>query len=112
MFEINVLGFQDFANGRRLRKSAVMAETRQEPRNALWRRAEQIARWNQSETNQVSGEPKSRDLTKVKFQDGCVFLAACSKAFPSKFFLVRSTTGGTPMTRHNPFSGSNGTETD
>ena len=78
MFEINVLGFQDFANGRRLRKSAVMAETRQEPRNALWRRAEQIARWNQSETNQVSGEPKSRDLTKVKFQDGCVFLAACS----------------------------------
>ena len=55
-----------------------MAEPRQEPRNALWRRAEQITRWKQSETNQVSGEPKSRDQTKVKFQDGCVFLAACS----------------------------------
>ena len=53
-------------------------EDRQEPKNSLWRRAEQITRWNQSDTNKVSNEPKNRELTKVKFQDGCVFLAACS----------------------------------
>lgn len=51
-----------------------MADT--EPKNALWRRDEQLKRWAQSETNKESGAPK--DSTRVKFQDGCVFLAACS----------------------------------
>ena len=50
----------------------------QETRNALWRRDEQLSRWNQSETNTVSAEPKDTSKTLVKFQDGCVFLAACS----------------------------------
>ena len=49
-----------------------------EPKNALWRRDEQLKRWNQSETNKESGEPKHRDKVKVNFQDGCVFLAACA----------------------------------
>ncbi len=50
----------------------------QEPRNALWRREEQLRRWNLSETNKESSEPKDRNKVSVKFQDGCVFLAACS----------------------------------
>ncbi len=53
-------------------------EDGQEPRNALWRREEQLRRWNLSETNKESGECKHKDKTKVNFQDGCVFLAACS----------------------------------
>lgn len=50
----------------------------QETRNALWRREEQLRRWNLSDTNSESGNPKPRERTKVKFQDGCVFLAACA----------------------------------
>ena len=52
----------------------------QETRNALWRRDEQIKRWNLSETNNVSSEPRDVSKTCVKFQDGCVFLAACSSS--------------------------------
>ena len=54
-----------------------MAEL-QEPRNALWRREDQLRRWNLSETNKESAERKDRSKTKVQFQDGCVFLAACA----------------------------------
>ena len=50
----------------------------QEPKNALWRREEQLRRWDLSETNQESSKARSRDISKIKFQDGCVFLAACS----------------------------------
>ena len=55
--------------------AAVMAEPK-EQRSALWRRQEQLDRWNISDTNREPVEP--RPGTKVKFQDGCVFLAACS----------------------------------
>ena len=49
----------------------------QDTRNALWRRDEQLRRWNLSETFNESSERKNKD-SKIKFQDGCVFLAACS----------------------------------
>ncbi|CAL1539874.1 unnamed protein product [Lymnaea stagnalis] len=45
--------------------------------SALMRRHEQIKRWEGSDTNLEPISPK-RDRVKVKFQDGCVFLAACS----------------------------------
>lgn len=50
----------------------------QETKNALWRREEQLRRWEASETNSELPTTKNRDESKVKFQDGCVFLAACS----------------------------------
>ncbi|KAL8621929.1 hypothetical protein ACOMHN_046133 [Nucella lapillus] len=45
--------------------------------NALLRRHHQLKRWEDSETNRESGSPRPSSK-KVKFQDGCVFLAACS----------------------------------
>ncbi|KAK3098884.1 hypothetical protein FSP39_023968 [Pinctada imbricata] len=52
---------------------AVMAEQA----SALIRRHEQLKRWNDSDTNKAPGEILDKPR-KVKFQDGCVFLAACS----------------------------------
>ncbi|ELT90128.1 hypothetical protein CAPTEDRAFT_184914 [Capitella teleta] len=49
----------------------------QDTRNALWRRDEQLKRWEQSETCQESHE-RDINASKIKFNDGCVFLAACS----------------------------------
>lgn len=49
-----------------------------EPKNALWRREQQLRKWNVSETNKESAEPKHLEKIRVKFQDGCVFLAACA----------------------------------
>ena len=49
-----------------------------ENKNALWRRDEQLNRWNDSDTNKESSERKPSGS--VRFQDGCVFLAACSTA--------------------------------
>ena len=45
--------------------------------SALYRRHEQLKRWANSDTNLEPSYPKS-DNNKVRFQDGCVFLAACS----------------------------------
>ena len=45
--------------------------------SALLRRHHQLQRWEDSETNREPGEPRL-SAKKVKFQDGCVFLAACS----------------------------------
>ena len=54
-------------------------EEKQETKNALWRREEQLRRWDVSETNRESAIPRQdRRPANVKFQDGCVFLAACS----------------------------------
>lgn len=53
-----------------------MADT-QDTRNALWRRDEQLKRWKLSETYRESSERNIKD-SKIKFNDGCVFLAACS----------------------------------
>lgn len=45
--------------------------------SALLRRHQQLKRWDDSETNRESGSPRPSSK-RVKFQDGCVFLAACS----------------------------------
>ncbi|XP_054721947.1 protein phosphatase 1 regulatory subunit 12A-like [Uloborus diversus] len=46
--------------------------------SALFRRAEQLKRWEDSETNNVSPVPPTDKKSKIKFSDGCVFLAACA----------------------------------
>ncbi|KAF5304118.1 hypothetical protein FQA39_LY01903 [Lamprigera yunnana] len=45
--------------------------------SALFKRAEQLRRWEDSDTNRESGTPKEKPK-KVKFSSGCVFLAACA----------------------------------
>nr|XP_034333856.1 protein phosphatase 1 regulatory subunit 12A isoform X15 [Crassostrea gigas] len=45
--------------------------------SALLKRHEQLKRWNESDTNRAADTPRDKPR-KVKFQDGCVFLAACS----------------------------------
>ncbi|XP_067129210.1 protein phosphatase 1 regulatory subunit 12A-like isoform X2 [Centruroides vittatus] len=46
--------------------------------NALFKRAEQLKRWEESETNRVSSDPPKDKKKKIRFSDGCVFLAACA----------------------------------
>lgn len=46
--------------------------------SALFRRAEQLRRWEDSETNNVSPAIPKDKKSKIKFSDGCVFLAACA----------------------------------
>lgn len=46
--------------------------------SALFRRAEQLKRWEDSETNNVSPVVPKDKKNKIKFSDGCVFLAACA----------------------------------
>ena len=45
--------------------------------SALFKRAEQLKRWQESDTNQEPSEPK-RKSQRIQFTDGCVFLAACA----------------------------------
>ncbi|XP_060069251.1 protein phosphatase 1 regulatory subunit 12A-like isoform X5 [Ylistrum balloti] len=45
--------------------------------SALLRRHDQLKRWEESDTNKASTTLSTHNK-KVKFQDGCVFLAACS----------------------------------
>ncbi|XP_063236482.1 protein phosphatase 1 regulatory subunit 12A isoform X9 [Bacillus rossius redtenbacheri] len=45
--------------------------------SALFKRAEQLRRWEESETNREAGVPK-RMVRKIQFSPECVFLAACS----------------------------------
>ncbi|XP_076372957.1 protein phosphatase 1 regulatory subunit 12A-like [Tachypleus tridentatus] len=45
--------------------------------SALFKRAEQLKRWEDSETNKETELPR-RSEGKIKFTDGCVFLAACA----------------------------------
>ncbi|XP_071445753.1 protein phosphatase 1 regulatory subunit 12A [Hetaerina americana] len=44
--------------------------------SALFKRAEQLKRWEESETNKEAGVPRNKER-RVKFSSGCVFLAAC-----------------------------------
>lgn len=46
--------------------------------SALFRRAEQLKRWEDSETNKVSPSQPKDKKNRIKFSDGCVFLAACA----------------------------------
>ncbi|XP_071833631.1 protein phosphatase 1 regulatory subunit 12B-like isoform X16 [Apostichopus japonicus] len=52
-----------------------MADER--PKSAMIRRHEQLQRWKESELAKTSDSRKNKK-TKVKFQAGCVFLAACA----------------------------------
>ena len=45
--------------------------------SALFKRAEQLKRWSESDTNREPNEPK-RKSQRIQFTDGCVFLAACA----------------------------------
>lgn len=45
--------------------------------SALFKRAEQLKRWEESETNREASVP-SRRSKKIQFSAGCVFLAACA----------------------------------
>ena len=45
--------------------------------SALFKRAEQLKRWSESDTNTEPSEPK-RKSQRIQFTDGCVFLAACA----------------------------------
>ena len=47
--------------------------------SALMRRHDQLKRWEESDTAKEAGVPKAKSR-KVQFQDGCVFLAACSSS--------------------------------
>ncbi|XP_064490307.1 protein phosphatase 1 regulatory subunit 12B-like isoform X1 [Ornithodoros turicata] len=48
------------------------------PSNALFKRKEQLKRWEDSETNRETTETPANKLRRIKFSDGCVFLAACA----------------------------------
>lgn len=45
--------------------------------SALFKRAEQLKRWEESVTNREPTVPKNIHSRKIKFSAGCVFLAAC-----------------------------------
>lgn len=45
--------------------------------SALSKRAEQLKRWEESDTNREPSYPKTGKDRRVKFSSGCVFLAAC-----------------------------------
>lgn len=45
--------------------------------SAVLKRAEQLKRWEDSDTNRASNTPKDPASRRVKFSSGCVFLAAC-----------------------------------
>ncbi|XP_055372986.1 protein phosphatase 1 regulatory subunit 12A isoform X8 [Condylostylus longicornis] len=45
--------------------------------SALMKRAEQLKRWEESDTNREPTKPKNSKGRRIKFPSGCVFLAAC-----------------------------------
>ncbi|KAJ8868040.1 hypothetical protein PR048_031849 [Dryococelus australis] len=45
--------------------------------SALFKRAEQLRRWEESDTNREAGVPKMM-VRKIQFSPECVFLAACA----------------------------------
>lgn len=52
-----------------------MVDTRNN--SAMFKRAEQLKRWEDSDTNRESTQPRLLTERKIKFSLGCVFLAAC-----------------------------------
>lgn len=64
------------------KKNRVIGMTSLETRStsALIKRAEQLKRWQESDTAKESTSPRTSRLGKnrVQFTDGCVFLAACA----------------------------------
>ncbi|XP_036341661.1 protein phosphatase 1 regulatory subunit 12A-like [Rhagoletis pomonella] len=45
--------------------------------SAVMKRAEQLKRWEESDTNRQPPTPRPERGRKIKFSSGCVFLAAC-----------------------------------
>lgn len=45
--------------------------------SALFKRADQLKRWQESDTCREPSEPKHKSR-RIQFTDGCVFLAACA----------------------------------
>lgn len=45
--------------------------------SAMSKRAEQLKRWEESDTNRQTTNPKNPAARRIKFSSGCVFLAAC-----------------------------------
>uniref|UniRef100_U5EYV8 Protein phosphatase 1 regulatory subunit 12a n=1 Tax=Corethrella appendiculata TaxID=1370023 RepID=U5EYV8_9DIPT len=45
--------------------------------SALFKRAEQLKRWEEAEANRPTSKPRNPNDTKIKFSSGCIFLAAC-----------------------------------
>lgn len=45
--------------------------------SALFKRADQLKRWQESDTFREPNEPKSK-TRRIQFTDGCVFLASCA----------------------------------
>ena len=45
--------------------------------SAVMKRAEQLKRWEESDTNRAPATPRIESGRKIKFSSGCVFLAAC-----------------------------------
>lgn len=61
-----------------IKTKGLMEEVEEENKSALWRREEQLRRWEMSETNSASSTARNSAAAAVRFHDGCVFLAACS----------------------------------
>lgn len=45
--------------------------------SAVMKRAEQLKRWEESDTNQQPPVPRPERGSRIKFSSGCIFLAAC-----------------------------------
>ncbi|XP_036672272.3 protein phosphatase 1 regulatory subunit 12B isoform X29 [Drosophila suzukii] len=45
--------------------------------SAMMKRAEQLKRWEESDTNRAAPTPRHEHGRRIKFSSGCVFLAAC-----------------------------------
>ncbi|XP_068149790.1 protein phosphatase 1 regulatory subunit 12B isoform X11 [Drosophila tropicalis] len=45
--------------------------------SAMMKRAEQLKRWEESDTNRAAPSPRHEHGRRIKFSSGCVFLAAC-----------------------------------
>ncbi|XP_030373112.1 protein phosphatase 1 regulatory subunit 12C isoform X10 [Scaptodrosophila lebanonensis] len=45
--------------------------------SAMMKRAEQLKRWEESDTNRAAATPRHETGRRIKFSSGCVFLAAC-----------------------------------
>jgi len=58
-------------------KASSMTSLENRNSSALFKRAEQLKRWSESDTNTEPSEPK-RKSQRIQFTDGCVFLAACA----------------------------------
>lgn len=54
-----------------------MANLELRTNSALFKRAEQLKRWEESETNKEPPVPRAA-TRRIQFSDGCVFLSACA----------------------------------